>query len=290
MRAFEAGSEITLPVEDSGAGRGSRVLALVPAYNPRPAALAATLKSLLTQTSATDIALVDDGSVPPVEVPSFARERVSLIRLAKNGGITVALTAGVQFACDAGYEFICRLDVGDLSYPRRVERQLAFLDAHPDVDLVGSYARILDAGGRTLFHHGVDGGAAAVAAYLRKNAPFRHSTFFIRTSALARHGGYKCAFDGAEDYELLLRLAVRGRVDCLSETLVDYVEDPRGITETRRALQLRRRLAAQLAHLAPLSPAAYAGVLRTLVIMALPRRVARMATLRAWSRRRPPGA
>jgi len=33
MRAFEAGSEMTLPVEDSGgARRGSRVLALVPAY------------------------------------------------------------------------------------------------------------------------------------------------------------------------------------------------------------------------------------------------------------------
>jgi len=78
-------------------------------------------------------------------------------------------------------------------------------------------------------------------------------------------------------------------VDCLSETLVDYVEDPRGITETRRALQLRRRLAAQLTHLAPLSPAAYAGVLRTVVIMALPRRVARMATLRTWARQAAPG-
>lgn len=266
-------------------GAGARVLALIPAYNPAPDELAATLRSMLVQTAPVDICLVDDGSTPAIEIPEFARGRTLLLRLPANGGITAALRAGAQFAFQNDYEYICRLDVGDRSYPRRVERQLQFLDEHADVDLVGAFARVADTSGRTLFHHGIRGGPAAVSAYLRKNSPFRHSTFFVRTQALIASGNYRTAFDGAEDYELLLRLSETGGVDCLGETLIDYVVDPRGISESRRSRQLRKRLAAQLAHLAPCDPAAYAGVLRTLIVMLTPRALALRATLWTWRRR-----
>jgi glycosyltransferase involved in cell wall biosynthesis len=265
--------------------RRSRVLAVIPAYNPPPDDLAATLQSMLAQTAAVEICLIDDGSTPAIEIPEFARDRTQLLRLPSNGGITVALRAGAQFAFDAGYEFVCRLDVGDRSYPHRVERQLRFLEDNPNVDLVGAFARVVDADGRTLFHHGIRGGPSAIAAYLRKNSPFRHSTFFIRTRALIESGSYRIAFNGAEDYELLLRLAKTKGVDCLPETLVDYVVDPKGISEASRSRQLRKRLAAQLAHLAPFNLAAYAGVLRTLIVMITPRALARQATLWTWGHR-----
>lgn len=262
-----------------------RVLALVPAFNPDPTSLAATLASLLGQTAPVDICVVDDGSSPPVEIPGFASTRTRLVRLSNNRGITVALRAGVQFAFERGYEFICRLDVGDLSYPARVERQLRHMDDHPEIDVVGAFARVIAPNGDVLFHHGVRGGPSAVAAYLRKNSPFRHSSFFIRTRPLVQKGSYQVAFDGAEDYELLLRLAPDGRVDCLTETLVDYIVDAQGISEIRRARQLRKRLAAQIVHLQPLELACYAGILRTLVIMVTPRGIAQHASQRAWSRR-----
>lgn len=261
-----------------------RVLGLIPAFNPDPESLAATLASLLAQTVPIDICLIDDGSTPPVEVPGFASGRTRLVRLGTNQGITEALTAGVQFASEHGYEFICRLDVGDLSYPGRVERQLRHLDDHPEIDLVGAFSRVIAPNGDVLFHHGVHGGPAAVASYLRKNSPFRHSSFFIRTRPLVEKGGYSVAFDGAEDYELLLRLSDGGRVDCVPETLVDYIVDLEGISEVRRARQLRKRLAAQIVHLKPLEPACYAGILRTLAIMVTPRRIAQQASQRAWSR------
>jgi glycosyltransferase involved in cell wall biosynthesis len=263
----------------------SRVLALIPAYNPNAEDLAATLASMLQQTAPVDICLVDDGSSPPIDVPDFARERTYLLRLPQNGGITVALRAGVQHAVEQGYEFVCRLDVGDRSYPGRVRTQLEHLDRTGDVDLVGAFARIVGEDGRTLFYHGVNGGPSAVKAYLWKNAPFRHSSFFVRTRALAETGGYDVAFDGAEDYELLLRLAKSGRIDCLSDTLIDYVVDPRGISETRRARQLRRRLKAQLRHRDARDLRWYAGVLRTLVVIATPRRLALAASLWTWGRK-----
>lgn len=263
----------------------SRVLTLIPAYNPTAESLAATLASMLAQTAPVDICLIDDGSSPSIELPRFAEDRTHLLRLPRNGGITVALRAGVQYALEQGYEFVCRLDVGDLSYPDRVHKQLEHLDRERGVDLVGAFARIVGEDGRTLFLHGVDGGPAAVKAYLWKNAPFRHSSFFVRTRAFVEHGSYDVAFNGGEDYELLLRLAKSGRVDCLPETLIDYVIDPRGISETRRARQLRKRLKAQLRHRDAGDFRWYAGVLRTLIVMATPRRLALRASLWFWRRR-----
>jgi glycosyltransferase involved in cell wall biosynthesis len=264
-----------------------RVIAVVPAYNPKTEDLLEALRSLVTQTEPVDICLVDDGSAPPVEVPAFARDRTHVLRLQRNCGITAALRAGVELARDRGYEFICRLDVGDVSYPSRVQQQLRRLDDNPGIDLVGGFARIIDATGRTLFFHGVDGGPAAVKAYLWKNAPFRHSTFLARTRALVELGSYDAAFDGAEDYELLLRLARTQRVDCVPEVVIDYVVDPGGISEARRTRQLRKRLKAQLRHCDIRDPAWYAGVIRTLVIMVTPRRLAMRATLWSWTRRSP---
>lgn len=263
----------------------SRVLALIPAYNPSAESLAATLASMLAQTAPVDICLVDDGSFPPIALPGFAEARTHLLRLPRNGGITVALRAGVQYAFEQGYEFVCRLDVGDFSYPERVRMQLGRLDSEPDVDLVGAFARVVGEDGRTLFFHGVNGGPEAVKAYLWKNAPFRHSSFFVRTRALVATGGYDVAFDGAEDYELLLRLARSGRVDCLPDTLIDYVVDPGGISERRRSRQLRRRLKAQLRHCDVRDFRWCAGVLRTLIVMATPRRLALEASLWTWGRK-----
>ena len=267
----------------------SRVVALVPAYNPRSADLVVTLQSLHAQTAPLDICLIDDGSTPPLEIPAALPANTCLIRLPRNGGITAALKAGVKFARERGYEFICRLDVGDIAYPDRARKQLAHLDAHPEIDLAGGFARIVAEDGQTLFFHGVDGGSDAVKAYLWKNAPFRHSSFFIRTRALVDCGDYDMAFDGAEDYELLLRMAKRGRLDCVPDTVIDYLADPAGISEVRRFRQLRLRLRAQLRHADMRQPGWWGGVVRTLLIMSMPRGLARQATLLTWglrSRRR----
>jgi glycosyltransferase involved in cell wall biosynthesis len=263
--------------------RSSRVIAVIPAYNPRPDELAATLRSMLAQTVPVDLCLVDDGSSPPVVVPEFARGGTHLLRLRQNGGITVALRAGVQYAAQNGYEYICRLDVGDLSYPSRVQKQLEHLDRNPAIDLVGAFARVVDQAGQVRFLHGIRGGPAAVRAYLFKNSPFRHSSFFMRTRAVVEQGSYDVGFCGGEDYELLLRLAKSERVDCLPDTLIDYVVDPKGISERRRAHQLRRRLKAQLRHAVIANPAWYAGVARTLVVMVTPRQLAWRATLHNWN-------
>jgi glycosyltransferase involved in cell wall biosynthesis len=258
----------------------SKVVVLIPAYNPRFEEFVATLRSVLEQTHQADICVVDDGSLQEVVSP-FGDPRISVLRLPVNGGITRALKHGVEHCVKMGYAYICRLDVGDISYPHRISRQMEFMESNLHIDLLGAYSRVTDLEGRVLFLHGVSGGYRLVHNYLWKNSPFKHSTFCIRSSALLKHGSYNCSFNGAEDYELLLRFSQNGVVECLDDVLVDYIEDPSGLSSKKRGLQLRMRLKAQLTHCAP-NIEWCIGVLRTVVTLAIPRVLARKATLYFW--------
>lgn len=248
-----------------------KILALMPAYDPAPVDFARSLGSLLNQTIAMDVCIIDDGSASPVSELCPADSRIILVRLDRNAGITAALRAGIEIGLEGGYDYFCRLDVGDLAYPHRVATQLDHMESHPEIDLLGARSRVLDHEGSLLSIRGTLGGPEGVRRQLWKNFAFHHSTFFIRAAAIRRLGNYDATFSVAQDYEMAQRFAARGGVDCLDETLIDYVADPRGISETRSRVQLRMRLKSQLKHAAPTTPAWYLGVARTLVLFGVPR-------------------
>jgi GT2 family glycosyltransferase len=260
---------------------GKRVLALVPAYNPHRTALKRTIDSLFAQTVATDICVIDDGSEIPV-LRLVGDAKVILLRLDRNGGIARALQAGVRFGLDNGYDYFCRLDVGDVAYPHRVARQLAHMEANEAIDLLGAFANIVDLSGRRVGLHGIGGGPKAVRRYLWKNAAFKHSSFFVRARALRDYGNYDPAYCSAEDYELALRIAQKGIVDCLNEVLIDYIDNPSGISASNRLPQLQMRLKAQCHYARPLEPRWYLGIARTLMLMATPPAAARVISRLRW--------
>jgi glycosyltransferase involved in cell wall biosynthesis len=259
----------------------ARVLALVPAYKPNADQISASLQSLATQSVPVDICVIDDGSPIAVAIPSAYRRCANTLRLPTNVGITRALIAGTRYAIDNGYEFVCRLDVGDWAKPDRIRTQLEWMDTHPDVDLLGGRSEVVDMEGRFKFMHGVVGGNDAIRRALYKSSPFKHSTFFIRTSSLQRFGGYDRGFYCSQDNELVARYVRRGRVDCLQDTLITYVDDQAGISGRKRGRQLRSRLLSQLKHSDWAEPAYIAGIMRTVGLMLVPQWIARgMQSLR----------
>jgi len=259
-----------------------RVLALLPAYNPDPGDFDKSMRSLMTQTHEVDILVIDDGSNEPVAPLCPDVPCIQVLRLEKNVGIARALIAGVEYGLARDYDYLCRLDVGDISYPQRIARQLAHMRTNPQIDLVGAHSLVVDLQGRELFVHGISGGPKAVKDYLWRNSPFKHPTFFIRTTAVAQYGNYDTNFNDCEDYELMLRFARRGTVDCLTDVLIEYVDSPTGISTRRRTQQLCARLKAQLRHADPLAPGWYLGVSRTLGLMVTPYGWAKRASLARW--------
>lgn len=253
----------------------SRTIVIIPAYNPNIQDLSATLSSVQSQSVGVDICIIDDGSEPEISTPSS--DNITVLRLNKNAGITAALRAGVEYALAMNYEFIARLDVGDISHPDRTHIQETWMEQHPDTDILGARSRILDLHGNHLYDFGVCG-RLAIRDYLFKNSTFRHSTFVIRSSSVRRLGNYSEQFPLAQDYEMLLRYSRLGVVDCIEEPLIDYIEDPSGLTAKRRKRQLSMRLKAQILHRQPMSMKWYMGILRTLVTISLPFPVAKYVT------------
>jgi glycosyltransferase involved in cell wall biosynthesis len=185
--------------------------------------LAEAVESLLAQSEASlEIIAVDDGSADgtPRLLDGLARRdrRVRVVRQSRRG-LTHALNAGLA---EARGPLIARLDADDVAHPRRLELQAGFLDANPHVGLVGSWTVEIDADGRPLGLRTPPTESAPLKRLLGRTNPFVHSSVMARTALLRGLGGYRPAFEMAEDYDLWLRVSEAADVANLPQALVSY--------------------------------------------------------------------
>ena len=247
-----------------------RTAFLMPVYNPTHDDLTRTVNSLLAQTESADIVIVDDGSRRSIDEMLAPHDRIVLLRLDRNKGIAAALNHGLEYIVRSGYEFVARMDCGDICARDRIEKQQSYMNSHPDADLLGAFADIVDEGGSHLFFEGTSGGRAAIGRKLQDNAAFKHPTFFFRTSCVRRFGDYSTDYPHAEDYEFMRRAYARGNVDCLDDVVVIYEKNSGSISSRNRGAQLRSRLRIQLKYLELTSVPAYVGMARTIVTLLVP--------------------
>jgi len=90
----------------------------------------------------------------------------------------------------------------------------------------------------------------------------------------------------AEDYEFMRRVFEKGEIDCLHDVLLVYEKNADGISSKNRRTQLRSRLRAQLRYFQLAKPAAYAGIVRSLVTLLVPARIWTRLSRLYWDRQR----
>jgi glycosyltransferase involved in cell wall biosynthesis len=193
-----------------------------------------SIDTMLAQTY-TDFELIaiDDGSTDSTRdilMACASRDRrIRVIGLDHNCGIPAARNIGTSVARG---DLIAVMDADDLNEPTRLELQVGWLDAHPEVDVVGSrYVELVDETGELrqprVGTHGVRDGVQ----------PAPHSTIVMRRSALDTAGGYDETFQLSSDNELLQRLAGCGSiVHVLEDPLVVVRRHASNVTRNRRLL------------------------------------------------------
>jgi cellulose synthase/poly-beta-1,6-N-acetylglucosamine synthase-like glycosyltransferase len=235
------------------------------------AGLIRSLEALDRDPTEFDILVVDDGSPTPIELPStFQRHRTELIRSPANLGVEGALNLGLSSIRTVGYEFTARLDAGDIALPGRIARQMEFLDAHPDVVVVGTWARCYDDNGRYLFTLRFPEEHEAILKKMRYVSGLLHPAVMMRTAALERAGPYSDNYKAAEDYELFWRLSEYGILANIPETLTEYVISESGITLSQRRRTLIGRLQVKWSFFGYTDPHSYLGVMRTFLFLIIP--------------------
>jgi glycosyltransferase involved in cell wall biosynthesis len=187
--------------------------------------LGESLQSVFAQTRRDwELLLVDDGSTDgSLEIAAAVDDpRVRIVSDGVNRGLVYRLN---QIADLATTPYLCRMDGDDVMHPRRLELQLAYLEAHPEVDVVGSPIVSIDETGTIRGARGTRDIVGGPAALLR-GVPFVHPTALGRTRWFRAHR-YDARFVRAEDHELWCRTAGDARLAMVPEPLLFYREPAR---------------------------------------------------------------
>jgi glycosyltransferase involved in cell wall biosynthesis len=217
-----------------------RVTVLMTLYN-KGAFVAEAVRSVLASTFADfEVLVVDDASTDggPERVRAIADPRVRLLASAVNTGRPAAANRGFEAARG---EFVAVLDADDLMHPERLARQVAFLDAHPEVGAVGSSLAVF--GAKAEEWHWPESDEEARGKMLFSD-PACYGTTMLRRTVLVQHG-LRC--DEAwrspgMDFLFLLSLAPYVRFANLREPLTRYRTGEQNMRHGSDPLEVRARI------------------------------------------------
>lgn len=183
------------------------------------------VESIAEQTVKPDeLVLTVDGPIPS-ETEAVIKKycgvmqekgiRFRVIRLKKNMGHGIARRVGIK---KCSHDIIAIMDADDIAVPTRFEKQIAYLDAHPAVAIVGSCItefinnesdarNVQKVAGRRM----VPATDEQIKSYMKKRCPMNQMTVVFRKKDILEVGGYRDWFCN-EDYFLWIRLAAAGKI------------------------------------------------------------------------------
>lgn len=221
------------------------VSVIVPSFNVEPHIVRSSLESIRNQTFSNFECIVVDESnnfglaeacrSVCAEDPRFIYVHpTERLRLPNSLNLGISLARG---------KLIARFDSDDICMPDRLALQVAFLEAHPDISIVGGSVKIIDEDGQSLSYRRYPESFAKIAKGMQLTTTMAHPTVMFRKEVIEHFGGYHPKFLFAEDLDLWLRWLNSGlRFANLAQVLVHYRQ-----TNTRRKLRhwgfnLRARL------------------------------------------------
>ena len=182
-------------------------------YKESPVFLQESLESIFCQIRLPDeVVLVEDGPLTPElyqVVTKFEKEHPELkvVALEKNGGLGRAFNEGLKHC---SYELVARMDTDDICKPERFAKQVAFMEKHPEVDVVGAW--IDEFQGDTSHVSStrkLPEASEEIVAFGKKRNPMNHPVVMFRKSAVEAVGSY-LPFYLFEDYYLWVRMLLNG--------------------------------------------------------------------------------
>lgn len=208
-------------------------------YHNAEKTLLECLDSILQQTLSTfELLAVDDGSND--RSTSILLEKQSQdkrIRLISPGrvGLVNALNLGLKAARTP---LVARMDADDIMTPTRLEKQVAFMQTHPKIALVGCLVEMFP-------KETIQGGFREYGRWLNRcithedisdeiywESPLAHPSVLFRKSLIESVGGYRSG-PFPEDYELWLRMNRAGlHFSKIEEILLQWRDHPNRLTRT----------------------------------------------------------
>lgn len=228
---------------------------IMPNFNTPVEMLANAVDSILGQTYQDfEFIIIDDCSTDASAeyLASLQDERIKVVRNLQNLGITKSLNVGLSYARG---QYIARMDSDDFCLPERLEKQLAFMETHPEVIVCGTWIQAFGDASYTTKR------VIPEREYLRCSFLFGntyglcHPTAFFRGDMLRKHKiRYDETLTTAQDYGMWETCAQHGEIANVQEVLFRYRVHNGQISVAKRQLQMQCALRVQTAILRQLLP------------------------------------
>lgn len=181
------------------------------------------IESILGQTFQDfEFIIINDGSTDGTEeILTRYQQMDDRIRVydQENLGLIAALNMGCQLARG---KYIARMDADDVSLPERFSRQLSYMDAHPEVGILGTWTEYIDESGRRSDRLHLPTAPSLIRWALLFGNPIAHGSVMMRLDVIRRLGFYHSDALYCEDYNLWSRASMVTRIANFPEVLLRY--------------------------------------------------------------------
>lgn len=222
------------------------VTVLMPAYNAG-LYIAEAIDSILSQTYTNlEFLIINDGSTDNTVtvIESYNDSRIRLVSNDKNRGLIYSLNRGLELAQG---KYIARMDADDITTDIRFETQVRFLEAHSDIDILGTALVYLDTPYE--IHHPLVHDDIVIG--LIDNSTVAHATIMMRRdTVVVKKLIYEEEYKHIEDYRFWLEAVIKGvRFANIDDVFYHYRTHPEQVCSVNYNFQERTKEPVRLAYL-----------------------------------------
>lgn len=184
------------------------------------------LNSILNQTlQPNEILIIEDGKIGDkleqiiIQAKNKNNNLIRIIKLTENKGIGYVRTLGIK---ECKNEYIAFMDSDDISAPNRFELQIAYLQEHPDIVMIGSWITEFDGTPEKIYSKRIlPTNPEDIYKFAKFRMPVNNNTIIFKKTPVQEVGSYQIT-TGFEDYEVCGKLLNKGyKIANIPEYLVN---------------------------------------------------------------------
>ena len=205
-----------------------KVSVLLPVFNAEKTVKRA-IDSILAQTFENfELLIIDDSSTDQTSqiLESYLKLDRRIIVKKNEKNLKLARTLNKAISISKGI-YLARMDADDWAFPERLEKQVAFLDAHAEVDILGTGVLRVSQNGELLKKDLRPTAHEQLIKTIYKTTPFYHPSVMIRKKVFLEIGLYDPTWHRCEDVDLWQRTYKFCKFHNLDEALLEYTVSSR---------------------------------------------------------------
>lgn len=206
-----------------------KVTVLMPVYNGEKY-LKEAIDSILNQTFTDfDCLIINDGSTDSTDsiISGYSDPRIKYIKNEENIGLIKTLNIG--FAMIES-EYIVRMDADDISFPKRLEKQVNYMINHPDIAVLGT-AAIHFRNDSILKKTKTITRPDRIRSRLLFSCSLIHPSVIIRNTIIKENQySYNEEFNSVEDFGLWQKISFNHDISNTKDTLIYYRINEDGVS------------------------------------------------------------